>query len=144
MSLAPTLSLAPLAFVQSIVHAAKMGDFPTASAGMSPNIIWTSNYPAHRLPFGGEVKGPDAVCRMLERMFASAEALSMEVHKVVEQEDTVIVIGVEQLRVRTTGKTFANPLTFVATLSEGKIDTMRLFGDSYAVVEALGSSFSAP
>lgn len=124
----------------TLVGSIRGGDMETARAQLTPDVKWTSVYPASGLSFGGEAQGIDAVCALLKDMFSSADMVGLEVLKLMEDKDSMIVVAVETLKSIATGKTFTNPYCCFCTVRDGKLATIRLISDSFTATRELGVS----
>jgi uncharacterized protein len=122
--------------VTKCFEAAASGDIQTFVACLSPDIVWTSTYPPH-LPFSGEARGIEATAQLLMRMSEPFEVLGIERGRAVVQGDTAFFTGLERLRAKATGKLANNHFAIAATVKDGKIASVSVHPDTFAVAEAL-------
>jgi len=117
-------------------EAALKRDFPAFKDSLTPDCVMATTYPTH-LPFGGESKGPEAVAEQLRRMSEPFEVLGADMREVLSQGDTVVLIYDEKVRAKATQKSVVNRAVAVTKVRDGKVASIRIFADTYAVVGTL-------
>ncbi len=102
------------------------------------DVEWTLQGPAV-IPFAGAWHGPAGVAEFFAQVAETVEFLQFEPRTFLAQGETVVVLGYEHARMKSTDRTFTQEWAHVYTLREGKIATARLFEDTAAHVAALGA-----
>lgn len=120
--------------VMKLFEAAGQRDLTKMSSLLTPDTLWTSTY---RAPFDGEFRGPQGAVEMLSRLIAAFDVFDIELLNVVAEGNLVVLILREKMRSKTTGKVATNNAVVAVTVKDGKVDTVRMFGDSYAAYEIL-------
>ncbi|HYI00438.1 nuclear transport factor 2 family protein [Hyalangium sp.] len=121
--------------VKDVYAAYDRGDLGAVLAGFTADIVWANPYPAH-VPLAGEFRGHEGIRRFVSAIKASSESLAFEPREFIAQGEQVVVLGLEKVRVKPTGRTYENAWVHVWTLREGKAASIRVFGDTAAVSEA--------
>jgi ketosteroid isomerase-like protein len=129
------MSQSSLQAVQFVLEAVVQRDVPKLLAGFTPDIVWWNNHPPY-MDSAGEFRGPEAVLRMFNAMVGTFDILESKVHQRIVQDDSVVLVAWERLKARQSGKVFENPWTSVVTVRDGKVASVRLWCDSYAMALA--------
>jgi ketosteroid isomerase-like protein len=77
------------------------------------------------------------VAEFFGQVAATLEFLQFEPRPFLAQGETVVVLGYEHSRMKSTDRTFKQEWVHVYTLRDGKIATCRIFEDTAACVAAL-------
>jgi uncharacterized protein len=85
------------------------------------------------VPFLGSWRGRSDVKDAARRNFAMLDAQSPELHSVVAQGDTVVVVAHERGRLRATGVPYSIHWVHIITFRDGKVLRMREIVDGYAI-----------
>ena len=121
--------------VQALYAAFGRGDMPAMLALLAPDIQW--DYPpSDEIPWAGSFRGHDGVNRFFAAIVGSVDFEGFEARRFLTQDDSVVVLGWEKLRVKRTGRTFETHWTHAYTLSNGKITTFREYTDTAAAEAA--------
>jgi uncharacterized protein len=125
----------PLNLVQQAYQAFGRGDVAAMLAAMSENFEWDSRYPAG-VPIGGVWKGHDGVLSLLKTLGETEDVLSFAIQEFIAQGDKVVVLGVEEIRAKSTGRTYRNEWVHVWAVQNGRLARLRTYNDTAAVVAA--------
>jgi hypothetical protein len=123
-----------LALVQQIYAAFGRGDVPAILERLDARVEWDSHYPAS-IPYGGIWHGHDGFLQFLSHL-DSIKLSRFEPQKFVAEADTVVVLGLEQFTVNSTGVECLNEWVHVFTLDQGKVIAVRTYNDTAAVSAA--------
>jgi uncharacterized protein len=124
-----------LAVVQKLYEAFGRGDLPTILSHLAEDVTWKYLGPAE-IPFGGTRHGRDQVAQFFAAIAESLEVQDFGIDRIIVQDDTVVALGHERMRVKTTGRTYETEWAHVFTLRDGKVVEFREYADSAAVAEA--------
>jgi ketosteroid isomerase-like protein len=128
-----------LAVVQKLYEAFGRGDLPTILSHLAEDVTWKYLGPAE-IPFGGTRHGREQVAQFFAAIAGSLEVQDFGIDRFVVQDDTVVALGHERMRVRATGRTYKTDWAHVFTLQEGKVVEFREYADTAAVAEAFRGS----
>jgi ketosteroid isomerase-like protein len=123
------------AAVQAIYAAFGRGDVAAVLDAMAEDVDWRFPGPAE-VPYVGTLRGREQVGQFFGRLAGSIEIQQLEPREFVAQGDTVVVLGYERARVKTTGRTFEQEWAHVFTLRGGKVAQVRLIEDTAAIAAA--------
>lgn len=124
-----------LTLVQQAYQAFGRGDVEAMLAAMSTDFEWDSRYPPE-VPIGGVWKGRDGVLSLLKKLNETEEVLSFAAQDFIAQGDKVVVLGVEEVRAKSTGRTYHNDWVHVWTVMGGQLARLRTYNDTAAVIAA--------
>lgn len=85
------------------------------------------------VPFLGRWRGRSEVGEAMRRNFAMVEAQDPEVHSIVAQGDTVVVVAHERGRIRATGSPYSVHWVHICTFRDGKVARFREIVDGYSL-----------
>jgi hypothetical protein len=123
--------------VREFFAAFAKGNIAAVLDTMSNDIEWFIPGPSS-IPYAGKRRGRDQVQLFFSAFADAVDVQQFEPLQFIEQGDTVVVLGHEILRVKTTGRTVDNQWAMVFTVKD-KIDHFR----SYEDTAALAAAFSA-
>src|SRR4051812_22688746 len=106
--------------VQAIFAAFGQGDIPAVLAALSEDVEWEISAPP-AAPYGGLRRGRQQVRESFQQLGATMEFEAFEPREFIAQGDTVVVLGRERVRARSTGKSAENPWAMAFTLREGQV-----------------------
>ncbi|MFC7097242.1 nuclear transport factor 2 family protein [Halobaculum marinum] len=113
------------------------GDMETVFSIMSPDVEWVEPQGSR---FSGTHRGADSV---MEEVFAPVAAemaeFVVEVDRVIDAGDTVVVLGTDRGTVRDSGETVAAPFAHVIELRDGQITRCSNYTDTHAWEQALAA-----
>jgi ketosteroid isomerase-like protein len=124
-----------LELVQQRYMAFGRGDVPGLLAGMADDMEWDSRYPSV-VPFGGQWRGHDGVTALIGAINDAIEVLAFEIHDFISEGDKVVVLGSEDAKAKSTGRSYHNEWVHVWTVRDGQAVSMRNYNDTAAVVAA--------
>jgi ketosteroid isomerase-like protein len=108
------------------------GDIPAILAALDENVVWTS---PRTLPHGGEFHGPVEVVKFFEAIGAAWDPLTLDIERVGEIGDDVVVGIVRADGTRRGGKPARYGAAHVFRVRGGKITSFREFVDSDAAID---------
>ena len=126
---------ANLEIVQGIFASFGTGDIPAVVAALSEDIEWVVSGP-RGIPFAGARRGKPAVLAFFSVLGQTVGIQQFEPQEFIVQGDQVVVIGLERLRVKATGRIAENRWVMVFTLQAGRVVRYREFDDTAALAAA--------
>jgi ketosteroid isomerase-like protein len=124
--------------VKELYAAFGRGDMPAMLRVLDDDIQW--NYPGSDLiPWAGSFRGHDGVQQVFAAIASQADIERFEPQRFLAQDDSVVVLGWERVRVKRTSRTFEAHWTHAYTLSRGKVTTFREYTDTAATESAFRS-----
>jgi ketosteroid isomerase-like protein len=118
--------------LQEQYRAIARGDFGAALDLLAEDVEFEITGPP-AVPFLGRWRGRAEVGEAIGRNFAMVEDQEPEVHAVVAQGDTVIVVARERGRVRASGRPYELHWVQLFTYRDGKAVRIREIVDGYAM-----------
>jgi len=128
--------MTPLQKVQEMYAAFGRGDVGFILKCMAPNVTWSVDGPGG-LPFFGERTGPAGVGKFFEDIGANLDIQQFSPEQFFAQDDTVIVLGKESGKGKTTGLPFAGHWAHVFTFKNGLVIKFREYCNSAAIAGVL-------
>jgi ketosteroid isomerase-like protein len=114
------------------------GDIPAILAIYDPKAELESAGPKG-IPWAGSYRGPEGAKKYFAAIEAEADVEAFEPHTFVAQEDKVVVLGVETVRSKRTGRSYETHWVHAFTLSGGKIIRFREYCDTATAAAAFPS-----
>jgi ketosteroid isomerase-like protein len=102
---------------------------------LDPNIQWDYS-PSDQISWAGSFRGHAGVKQFFAAIATDADFEGFEPRRFVAQDDNVVVLGWEKVRVKRTGRSFETHWTHAYTLSGGKVTTFREYTDTAATEAA--------
>ncbi|MDX2244225.1 MAG: nuclear transport factor 2 family protein [Leptolyngbyaceae cyanobacterium bins.302] len=127
-----------LAIVQQTYAAFGQGDMATVMSNLAPEIVWHSRY-VPGVPLHGTFNGKDEVLQFFASLGSALEVHDFAPQKFIAQDDTVVVLGYEQVVAKPTGKAYKNEWVHVWTLKDGKVATVQASNNTAAAAAAFAS-----
>lgn len=124
-----------LQLVQQNYAAFGSGDMPTFFSNLADDVVWVSNYPAN-IPFAGEWRGHEGVGQFFTLIGETLEVLEFGIQEFIAQGDTVVIVGSEKVKVKSTGSEYRNEWIHVWKLKDGKAAKIKSYNDTASVVAA--------
>jgi ketosteroid isomerase-like protein len=121
--------------LQQMYEAFGRGDIPALLNALTDDVDWHWTGPAD-FPYAGPHRGREQVARFFSVIDQTLEVQQFEPQEFIAQGDTVVVLGHERSRVRSTGRTFEQDWAMVYTLREGKVVRFRTYEDTAAQLAA--------
>ena len=134
----PNVAQRHVEVVRGTYEAFGRGDIPALLELLTEDVEWTLQGPPE-IPFAGTARGRAAVAAFFARVAETIEFLRFEPRQFVARGDTVVVLGYERNRIKSTGRTFEQEWAHTYTLRDGKIARGRFFEDTAAYVAALAA-----
>ncbi len=128
-----------LRVVQGIFAAFGQGNLPAVLGALADDVEWHV-YGPPSVRYAGTRRGRTEVEAFFVALAESVEVQQFEPRQFIAQGDCVVVLGCEQLRVKSTGRTVRDDWAQVFTLRDGQVVKFREYLDSAAVAEAFRSA----
>ena len=112
------------------------GDVEGLVSLLSEDIEWTAPGPKE-LPSSGVRRGHDQVRQFFGAINELYEFLAFEPQQFIGQGDTVVVTGIDTVRVKTTGKSVSGIWAHVFTVRNGKVVKFVEYLDTAPIVAEL-------
>jgi ketosteroid isomerase-like protein len=119
------------------------GDIPAVLNTLSVDVDWFIPGPG-TIPYAGARKGRKQVGDFFASFNKAVEVQKFEPREFITDRDTVVVLGREVLKVKSTGKVVTNEWTMVFTVKEGSIKKFRSYEDTAALAAAFGTDARRP
>jgi ketosteroid isomerase-like protein len=87
---------------------------------------------------GGVRRGVDEVRRWAEGFFDAWQTYSLEVERIIDAGETVVVLGRVRARGKTSGVTLDAPRAYIHTIRDGRLARTQVFNDHAEGLEAVG------
>jgi uncharacterized protein len=113
----------------------KRGDVPgLIKEIVDDNCTWIGAGPKDKLPWAGHFKGKQGVANFFTQVAQHLEFTDFTAREMIEQGDTVVVIGTSSARAKNTGKTVDNEWVHVLKYKQGKLIFWQEYTDTAAEV----------
>jgi ketosteroid isomerase-like protein len=114
------------------------GDIPTLIRDLlDDGCTWISPGPPDKLPWAGTFKGKQEIATFFTRVDENLEFSEFVPREMIEQGDTVVVLGTLSGRAKKTGKAVTNEWAHVFKYSQGKVVFFQEYIDTAADVLAM-------
>jgi uncharacterized protein len=114
------------------------GDIPTLIKEMiDDNCTWITPGPKDKLPWAGSFKGKQEIAKFFAQVAENLEFSEFAPREMIEQGDTVVVLGTLAGRAKKTGKAVKNEWAYVFKYSQGKVVFFQAYIDTAADVLAM-------
>ena len=114
------------------------GDIPTLMKDMiDDNCTWISPGPKDKLPWAGTFKGKQEIANFFAQVDQNLELSEFAPREMIEQGDTVVVLGTLAGRSKKTGKSVKNEWAHVFKYRQGKFVFFQEYIDTAADVLAM-------
>jgi len=130
------------AIVKSLFEAFNRGDIGAVLNGLTDNVEWVINGPSS-IPFAGRHSGRDGVAGFFKILAETTEMTPLQIDQYVEQDDTVIALGISTGRSKQLQKQASTRFAMVFTLSGGRVAKFEEHLDTAAVAGAYVSDAQA-
>ena len=114
------------------------GDVPAILAICDPKAEFEIAGPKG-IPWTGSYRGPEGAKKYFAAIEAETDVEAFEPHSFVAEGDKVVVLGVETIRSRRTGRSYETHWVHAFTLADGKIIKFREYCDTATAAEAFRS-----
>jgi uncharacterized protein len=116
----------------------RRGDIPSLLRDLlADNCTWISPGPKDKLPWAGTYKGKQEIASFFAEVERTLELTEFTPREMIEQGDTVVVLGTLAGRAKTTGKPVKNEWAHVFKFSQGKVVFFQEYIDTAADVLAM-------
>ena len=129
----------PRQVVDALFAAMQRGDRDEILALLSENVEWWVAGPPE-IPYAGTFRGHDDVAHFFAMFNDSIDYESWEAREFIAERETVVVVGDERWRAKSSGYLVDNPWVLVITVREGKITRFRAYEDTAAAKDAFLAS----
>jgi ketosteroid isomerase-like protein len=116
-----------LEVVQEVYSAFGRGDLPGLLAMLEDEVDWRLPGPA---PYAGHRRGHSEVQDFFTKLLEAAEIEHFAPQEFLAKGNTVVVLGEERLRARSTGRVLTQQWAHVFTVRNGKIAAIRMIEDT--------------
>jgi ketosteroid isomerase-like protein len=131
------MTLSNLDFVKSVYAALSVGDVPKVLGSMHPQVQWTVSA---GYKYGGIYRGPDAVLQnVLSKMPQDFESFSIDIERLLEAGNVVVMQGHYVARGRATDKSVRVAAVHVFEILDGKIVRFDQYVDSATINPIIGA-----
>ncbi|MBV8926241.1 MAG: nuclear transport factor 2 family protein [Bradyrhizobium sp.] len=114
------------------------GDIPALIRDLlDDNCTWISPGPRDNLPWAGTFRGKPAIADFFTRIGENLEFTEFAPREMIEQGDTVVVLGTLAGRAKKTGKAIKNEWAHVFKFRQGKVVFFQEYVDTAADVLAM-------
>jgi uncharacterized protein len=114
------------------------GDIPTLMSDlMDDNCTWISPVPQNKLPWAGRFEGKQEIANFFARVGENIEFSELALRELIEQGDTVVILGSTTSRAKKTGEIVKYEWAGVLKYSQGKIVLFQEYIDTAAYVLAM-------
>lgn len=121
-----------IGLVQSSYAAFGRGDLDALLATLDPDVEWTTPGGAE-VPFAGARRGPAQVRQFFVTLTELLDFELFEPQTFLADGDRVVVLGVDRVKVKATGKSISEPFCHVMTVRNGKIVAFQEYIDTAAI-----------
>jgi ketosteroid isomerase-like protein len=124
--------------VKDMYAAFGRGDLNGLLAHVSTECKWDHAGPME-IPWAGSFRGHEGITRFFAQIDKTADIQAFEPRAFVEQDDTVVVLGHERVRIKSTGRTYETNWAHAFTLHGGQVVAFREYTDTATIAKAFGS-----
>jgi len=131
------MSISNVDFVKGVYAAFGAGDVPKVLGSMHPQIQWTETA---GYKFGGVYRSPQGVLEnVFAKMPAEFESFSIDVERLVDAGNVVVMQGHYVAKGKATGKSVRAAVVHVLEISDGKIVRFDQYVDSATINPIIGA-----
>ena len=113
----------------------KQGDISTLVKDIVDDTCkWISPGPQDKLPWAGNFKGKQEIADFFARVAQNLDFTEFVPREMIEQGDTVVVIGTSSVRAKRTGKTIKEDWVHIFKYNQGRMVFFQEYTDTAAVV----------
>jgi uncharacterized protein len=99
--------------------------------------VWISPGPTDKLPWAGHFKGKRGVADFFARVAQALDFTEFAPRQMIEQGDTVVVVGASSAHAKSTGKTMKDDWVHIFIYDGGRIVFFQEYTDTAAAVVAM-------
>lgn len=116
----------------------QQGDIPTLVNDLiDDGCTWITPGPTDKLPWAGRFKGKQEIAGFFAKVAENIDFSEFAPREMIEQGDTVVVLGSSSGRTKKTGKVSKNEWAHVLKYSQGKLVFFQEYYDTAAEVAAM-------
>ena len=104
---------------------------------LDDNCVWISPGPNEKLPWAGTFKGKHEIANFFAQVAQNLEFSEFAPREMIEQGETVVVLGTLAGRAKKTGKAVKNEWAYVFKFRQGKVVFFQEYIDTAADVLAM-------
>jgi ketosteroid isomerase-like protein len=113
----------------------KQGDISTLVKDIvDDTCTWISPGPQDKLPWAGNFKGKQEIADFFARVAQNLDFTEFVPREMIEQGDTVVVIGTSSVQAKRTGKTIKEDWVHIFKYNQGRMVFFQEYTDTAAVV----------
>ena len=113
----------------------KRGDIPTLVKDIvDDTCTWISPGPEDKLPWAGNFKGRHEIADFFARVAQNLDFTEFAPREMIEQGDTVVVIGTSSARAKKTGKTIKDDRVHILKYNQERMVFFQEYADTAAAV----------
>lgn len=128
-----------LEFVQQTYAAFGQGDIATVLNNLADDIVWESRY-IPGVPLHGTFSGKDQIGSFFGKLGESLDVHEFVPQQFLAKDNTVVVLGYEQVTAKPTGNAYKNEWVHVWTLKDGKVAHVQASNNTAAAAAAFANS----
>jgi len=114
------------------------GDIPSLIRDLlDDECVWISPGPSDKLPWAGTFKGKQEIANFFAQVGQNLEFSEFAPREMIEQGETVVVLGTLAGRAKKTGKAVTNEWAHVFKFRQGKVVSFQEYIDTAADVLAM-------
>ena len=95
---------------------------------------WITPGPQDKMPWAGNFKGRQEITDFFARVAQNMDVMELEPREMIEQGETVVVIGTSSVRAKRTGKIIKDNWVHIFKYNEGRIVFFQEYTDTAALV----------
>ena len=122
--------------VQQLYASFGRGDIPAILDSLTDDVEWHVMGPPDIVPWAGTRRGREQAAEFFRGVGETLDIERFEARAMVAEGDTVVVVGWERSRVKSTGRIYEDEWVQVFRLRQGRIAAFREFNNSAAWVAA--------
>jgi uncharacterized protein len=116
----------------------KQGDIATlVNEIVDDSCTWISPGPSDKLPWAGTFRGKQGIADFFTRVAQNLDFTQFVPREMIEQDDTVVVIGTSSARAKKTGKTIEDDWVHVFKYKQGRMVFFQEYIDTAAAVSGV-------
>lgn len=125
--------------IQRIYENFGRGDIQAVLNALADDVAWFVPGPA-AIPYAGRRRGRQELAQFFGMLGGAVEFEEFEPREFIAQGDTVVALGQDRRRARSTGKMIENKWAMVWKLRDGKVASFHAYEDTADAAAAFGGS----
>jgi ketosteroid isomerase-like protein len=123
--------------VQAAYAAFGRADIAALLELLTDDVEWFEPGPLHVLPWAGRRRGREQVGEFFRAIDQALEFEAFEPREFIAQGDTVVVLGMDRSRLKSTGRRVETEWAMAFTIRDGKIARLRECSDTAPMLAAI-------